>query len=152
VVKIDDKSECKVISSGVRQVCGLSPIHFVRYMNAIVKEWRQKLHAYIPIDSDLQLDAILFADDLAFRASTVDDPQRCIYNFHIVASKYNMEISTEKSKTMAFRGKETVPSKICLNKLIERTNNFTYLGYGIIPRRGRFNAKKIKNTPNLWVL
>jgi hypothetical protein len=57
----------------------------------------------------------MFVNDLALLASTEDDLQRSIYNFHIVASKYNMEISTEKSKVMAFRGKEPAPSKICLN-------------------------------------
>jgi hypothetical protein len=46
-----------------------------------------------------------------------------------VASKYNMEISIEKSKVMVFCGKEPVPSKMCLNnKIIVRTNHFTYLG------------------------
>jgi hypothetical protein len=82
LVKIEDrKSEWKVIDSRVRQGCGLSPILFIIYMNAM-------------------------------------------------ASKYNMELSIQKSKVMAFCGKEPVPSKICLNnKMIERTNDFTYLGY-----------------------
>jgi len=41
-----------------------------------------------------------------------------------------VEISVKKLKVMAFRGKEPVPSKVCLNsKMIERTNSFTYLGY-----------------------
>jgi hypothetical protein len=47
----------------------------------------------------------------------------------MVASKYSKEISIQKSKVMAFQGKEPVLSKICLNnKMIERMN-FTYLGY-----------------------
>jgi hypothetical protein len=47
-----------------------------------------------------------------------------------VASEYNVEISVKKLKVMAFWGKEPVPSKICLNnKMIQRTKNFTYLGY-----------------------
>jgi hypothetical protein len=41
-----------------------------------------------------------------------------------------MEISIDKSKVMAFRGKEPVQSKICLNnKMTERTNRFNYLDY-----------------------
>jgi hypothetical protein len=41
-----------------------------------------------------------------------------------------MEISTEKTKIMAFCGKEPVPSKICLNNnILERVNEFKYLGY-----------------------
>ena len=41
-----------------------------------------------------------------------------------------MEISTEKSKIMAFCGKDPVPSKICLDKkILERVNQLSYLGY-----------------------
>ena len=41
-----------------------------------------------------------------------------------------MEISTEKSKIIAFCGKDPVPSKICLNdKILERVNQLSYLGY-----------------------
>jgi hypothetical protein len=41
-----------------------------------------------------------------------------------------MEISTEKTKIMAFCGKEPVPNKICLNnKILERVNEFNYLDY-----------------------
>jgi hypothetical protein len=67
-----------------------------------------KPHGYIPIGRNLQLDVILFADYLALLSSTEDDRQCSIYNFHIVASKYNMEISIEKSKAMVFCGKEPV--------------------------------------------
>jgi hypothetical protein len=95
--------------------------------NACNSPSRQKPHGYIPTDSNLQLDVILFADDLTSLASS-DDLKCCIYNFHIVASKYNMDISVGKSKVMAFRGKGPVPSKVCLNsKMTERTNSFTYL-------------------------
>jgi hypothetical protein len=52
------------------------------------------------------------------------------YFVYIVAEKYSMEISTEKTKIMAFCGKEPVPSIICLNnKILERVNEFKYLGY-----------------------
>jgi hypothetical protein len=123
-------------------------------MNAIVKEWRQKPHGYIPIDRNLQSDVILFADDLALLASTEDDLQCSIYNFYTVASKYNMEIPIEKLKVMVFRGKEPVLSKICLNKKItERMNNFTYLGYKLsFPGEVDLPQKKKKqNIQKLWV-
>ena len=41
-----------------------------------------------------------------------------------------MEISTEKSKIMAFCRKDPVQSKICVdNKIFERVNQFSYLDY-----------------------
>jgi hypothetical protein len=43
--------------------------------------------------------------------------------------KCSMEISTEKTKIMAYCGKEPVPIKICLNnKILQRVNEFNYLG------------------------
>jgi hypothetical protein len=91
--------------------------------------------------------------DLALLASTEDDLQRFIYNFHMVASKYNMELSIEKSKVMAFCVKEPVPSKICLNnKTIERTNDFTYLGYKLsFQGETDLPQKKLQNTQKPWV-
>jgi hypothetical protein len=63
-------------------------------------------------------------------ATSEDDLQHSLYNFKLVAEKYFMEISTEKTKITAFCGTEPVPSKICLNnKILERVNEFKYLGY-----------------------
>lgn len=82
----------------------------------------------------MQLDALLFADDLVLMASTEDDLQYSVHNLNMVSEKYNMEINIEKSKIMSFCGKFPVPSKICLNnKIIERVNTFTYLGYTLSP-------------------
>jgi hypothetical protein len=40
-----------------------------------------------------------------------------------------MEISTEKSKVMPFKGRNPIRSKICLkNKILEEVNNCKYLG------------------------
>jgi hypothetical protein len=98
-------------------------------MNAIIKKFRQKHCGYIAINRNLQLDAMIFVDDLVLSASE-DDLQHSLYNFKVVAEKYSKKISTEKTKIMAFCGKEPVPSKICLNnKIFERVNEFKYLGY-----------------------
>jgi hypothetical protein len=69
------------------------------------------------------------ADDLVLLAVSEDDLQHFLYNLKLVAEKYSMEISTEKTKII-FCGKEPVPSKICLNnKILERVNEFNYLCY-----------------------
>jgi hypothetical protein len=42
-------------------------------------------------------------------------------------NKYGINISTEKTKTMAFCGSESIRSKIVIDKII-RVNVFNYLG------------------------
>ncbi|KAJ4431805.1 hypothetical protein ANN_20410 [Periplaneta americana] len=63
-------------------------------------------------------------------ATSEDNLQRLVYNFNQMAESFNMEISTDNSKVMAFLGKEPVRSKIFINnKIIEQVKNFRYLGY-----------------------
>jgi hypothetical protein len=61
---------------------------------------------------------VIFADDLVLLAASEDVLHHSVYNFKLVAEKYSMEISTEKTKIMTFFWKEPVPSKICLNNKI----------------------------------
>jgi hypothetical protein len=43
-----------------------------------------------------------------------------------------MEINTEKTRIMAFKGMEPIRSKICINnKTLKQQNTFHYLGYNI---------------------
>ncbi|KAJ4450649.1 hypothetical protein ANN_02078 [Periplaneta americana] len=98
-------SQWRPIYSGVRQGCGLSPLLFIIYINRIIQDWRQTRHGFIPINGNLQLDALLFADDLVLMASTEDDLQYSVHNLNKVSEKYNMEINIEKSKIMSFCGK-----------------------------------------------
>jgi hypothetical protein len=65
-----------------------------------------------------------------------------------------MEISIQKSKVMAFCVKEPVPSKICLNnKMVERTNDFTYLGHKL-PFQGETDLpqKITKHTKTMGII
>ncbi|KAJ4433821.1 hypothetical protein ANN_16133 [Periplaneta americana] len=84
---------------------------------------------YVPTIRGVRLNTV---DDLVLLALSEDDLQRSIYNLQQVAATYNMEISTDKTKIMAFCGKYPIQSKICLdNKILERCNSFPYLGYNI---------------------
>jgi hypothetical protein len=68
-----------------------------------------------------------------------------------------MEISHEKNKVLAFREKDPVQSKICLNnELLERANAFIYLGYSLcfthdIDVRNK-STKFIKNVDTINVV
>ncbi|KAJ4444198.1 hypothetical protein ANN_05988 [Periplaneta americana] len=79
-------SQWRPIYSGVRQGCGLSPILFIIYINRIIQDWRQTRHGFIPINRNLQLDALLFADDLVLMASTEDDLQYSVHNLNKIRS------------------------------------------------------------------
>jgi hypothetical protein len=53
-----------------------------------------------------------------------------VYNLQLVATEFNLEVSTTETKIMAFQGKEHVRSKICIeNTIFKRVNNFDCLGY-----------------------
>jgi hypothetical protein len=49
-----------------------------------------------------------------------------------IASEISVEINTEKTGVMAFRGMEPIRSKICINnKTLKQQNSFNYVGYNI---------------------
>jgi hypothetical protein len=129
-IKTDsNSSKWEPINKGVRQGCGLSPLLFIIYMNAIIKRWRGGNHGGILINGSMILDTLLFADDQVLSAPSEDELQQAIYNLQKTVSDFDMSISIEKTKIMAFSGKDPVRSKICIsNKTLEQVNTFNYLG------------------------
>lgn len=58
--------------------------------------------------------------------------QHSVYNLYLTAKEYNMKLSTNLKKVMAFKGNEPVISKIVINnKIIEQVSEFNYLGHNI---------------------
>ena len=54
-------------------------------MNSIIIEFRNKRHGQIPINRNLYMDALIFADDLALFATSENDLQRSLYNLKLIA-------------------------------------------------------------------
>jgi hypothetical protein len=53
-----------------------------------------------------------------------------VHNLNKTAAKYSLEINIEKTKVMAFKVRQPVRRKICINnKTLEQVNTFSYLGY-----------------------
>jgi hypothetical protein len=49
-----------------------------------------------------------------------------------IANGFNMRVSTMKTKTMAFQGKNHIRCKIVIdNKTVERVSSFKYLGFNV---------------------
>lgn len=65
-------------------------------------------------------------------AKSEDELQKSIHKLERTATEYNMKMSAAKTKTMAFKGREPVRSKIIkTNKILEQVNTFRYLGVDI---------------------
>jgi hypothetical protein len=102
------------------------------YINSLLKEWKQTNHGKVFTSRNLNLGILLFADDAILFANSEDDLQRSTYQFQLIAEKFSKKISTDKTKVMAFKGKEHIHSKICVcNKPIEQVSSFKYLGNNI---------------------
>jgi hypothetical protein len=89
-------------------------------------------HGNIPISRNFNSDTRFFADDQVLLTKSEDDLQYSVHNLNNRAEELPMEISTGKTKIMAFKGKEPVKSKICINNsTLEQVNIFNYLGCNI---------------------
>jgi hypothetical protein len=90
-------------------------------MNEIIRHWRPTAHSSLPINRNLKLNTLLFADYWVILTNSEDELQHFVYNSQNIAKDFNMEISTEKTKIMAFQGKYPIHSKINMcNKIIEQ--------------------------------
>uniref|UniRef100_A0A1B0D569 Uncharacterized protein n=1 Tax=Phlebotomus papatasi TaxID=29031 RepID=A0A1B0D569_PHLPP len=75
-----------------------------------------------------QYNIVCYADDAVLMAENEDDLQRLLQKFNISAMKYNMIISTSKTKALTV-SKKPIRCKLYLNNApIEQVMEFKYLG------------------------
>lgn len=121
----------EIVNLGVRQGCPLSPTLFNIYLDAAIAEWQAQLKYDFKVGSTI-LNTILFADDQVVFADKEDKLQLALFQLNKTMSKYNLTVSHEKTKVMAFIGKYQIRSKIILNNMIlEQVRHFNYLGCDI---------------------
>ena len=60
----------------------------------------------------LYFNTLLFADDQVIIQDSEDKLQKFAYILNQMSKDYNLKISTDKTKIMAFKGKHSVGSKI----------------------------------------
>ena len=71
---------------------------------------------------------LLFADDQDIIADTKDNLQKAEHKLNQIMTQYGLTIAVRKTKSMAFKGRNPVRTKIVIyNKIIEQVKMFNYL-------------------------
>jgi len=72
---------------------------------------------------------LLFPDNQVIIADTEDNLQKPAPKLNQIITQYRLNIVVQKTKSMAFKGRDPVRNKIVIdNKIIEQVNSFKYLG------------------------
>jgi len=97
-----------------------------------------------------QLSKLLFADDQVTIADTEDNLQKAGHKLNQIIIEYDLTISVQKTKSMAFKGRDPVRTKIVIdNKIIEQVNLFDYLA-NMVSYEGELDiGNKLNNFLNI---
>lgn len=113
------------VEKGIRQGDSLSPLLFNLIMDEIINSVKN-LKGYKMGNNEIKIAC--YADDVVLFAEEEDDLQRLLFQFNKTAKKYNMLISTSKTKSMTF-SKEPIRCKLVIeNENIEQVMSINYLG------------------------
>jgi hypothetical protein len=119
------------INQGVKQGCPVSPTLFNIFIDEVIRQWQDVLIKDFKIGNTV-LNAILFADDQAVFSESKAGLQRTVSRLENIANGFNMKVSTMKTKTMTFQGKNHIRCKIMIdNKMTEQVSSFKYLGFNV---------------------
>jgi hypothetical protein len=81
----------------------------------------------IKISRSKDIKTLLFADDQVTVADSEDALQISIHKLQTFSSKYGLNISTSKTKTMTYIARDPVRSKTVINdNILEHTDTFSY--------------------------
>ena len=70
------------------------------------------------LSKNQQLSKLLFADDQVLLADREDNLQRAAHKLNQIITEYGLTISVQKTKSMTFRGRDPLRTKIVIdNKL-----------------------------------
>ncbi len=133
------------INKGVRQGCCMSPTLFNIYLDDAIRIWKQKmkfLNFTDNFNNKKFIMTLLFADDQVMISDNEDTLQRALYELQMIIKEYNLEISIQKTKSMAFQGKYPNRCKLVVNSQnIEQVSSFKFLGCDL-SYKGEIDADK----------
>ena len=73
---------------------------------------KYKVEAGIALKRNRYLNTLLYADDQIIIQDTKEKLRKCVYILNQLSKDYNLKISTDKTKIMAFKGKQLLRSKL----------------------------------------
>jgi hypothetical protein len=82
------------------------------YLDDITNKWQKKDIKGIPLPKNQQLLKLLMADDKVTISSTEDKLQKAAYKLSQIITEHILTTSVEKTKLMAFKGREPVGSTV----------------------------------------
>ena len=128
-------SESFEVHTGLRQGCVMSPWLFNIYMDGVVKEVSERVQGsglgLIGEDGlRYEVSQLLFADDTALVADSVEELERLVHEFDRVCKKRKLKVNVGKSKVMkSTRDANAGALQISLNgEVLEEVRKFSYLG------------------------
>jgi hypothetical protein len=95
------------INQGVKQGCPMSPTLFNIFIDEVIIQWQDVLIKVFKIGNTV-LNTILFVDSQAVLSQSEASLQRAVDRLESIAVGFNMRISTMKTKTMTFQGKNHI--------------------------------------------
>ena len=97
---------------------------------------------------NLYLNTLLFADNQLIRQDSEDKLQKSVYILNQLSKDYSLKISTDKTKIVAFKGKQLLISKMEIDgSILEQVKEINYLGYELsLDGEPHFDKKKKKIT------
>jgi len=139
------------INQGVQQGCNLSLALLNIYINNLLRDWKHKADAGIRLKRNFYLNTLFFADDQVIIQDSEDKLQKSVYILNQKSKDYNLKISMDKTKIMAFKGKYSVRSKIEIDgSILEQVKQFNYLGCELsLDSEPDFNKKNKQISRNM---
>jgi hypothetical protein len=93
-------------------------------MNEITVKWNKINTEGITLPTTTKINTVLLAHDEVITADSEDNLQSGVFSLQNTANNFGMEISSEKSETMAFLGQDPVRFKITVgSKRLQQVKN-----------------------------
>jgi len=90
----------------------LAQTFFNRHISQVIAERKEKGIKEIGTARNKDIKTLLFADDKVIAAGSGDALQISVHKLETVTFKCGLKISTSKTKTMIFKGRDSVRSKL----------------------------------------